>query len=227
VLRCEFEERTLSAIDNRRVRTDLLMVERDRFATPAGKRGRFQRPGLPCQNASRGLPIANGRVSLDSCSRCQALEVHHEKEPPEMNYQQQSNPFFDVFARARTRQSWNDRLAHWEKPASDSEEAMIERAASAIRKLMPRNAWLTNEGVQIAPQGSYYNNTNVRQESDIDLRAVHPLIWVEYAPGVQVESANIVLGYSPAGRTFDQVVAQMRSEIAADSHQQPARAHPA
>jgi hypothetical protein len=84
-----------------------------------------------------------------------------------MNYQQQSNPFSDAFARVRSHQSWNERLTHWEKPASDSEEDMIERAASNIRKLMPGNAWLTSEGVQIAPQGSYHNNTNVRQESDL------------------------------------------------------------
>jgi hypothetical protein len=131
-----------------------------------------------------------------------------------MNYQQQSNPFSDAFARVRSRQSWNERLTHWEKPASDSEEDMIERAASNIRKLMPGNAWLTSEGVQIAPQGSYHNNTNVRQESDLDLRAVHPSIRVEYAQDVRVESANVVLGYTFPGPTLGQIVAQMRSEMA-------------
>jgi hypothetical protein len=34
---------------------------------------------------------------------------------------------------SRTRSSWNDRLTHWERPASDSEEVQIERAAAMVR----------------------------------------------------------------------------------------------
>jgi hypothetical protein len=101
---------------------------------------------------------------------------------PERNY------ILEALARNRTRQSWNDRLEHWEKPASDSEEGMIERAAAMTRQVMSANPWFIAERVQIQPQGSYYNNTNVRKESDIDLRAVHPDIYIQYhlattAPG--------------------------------------------
>jgi hypothetical protein len=127
--------------------------------------------------------------------------------------QQQRNYVLEALARARTRQSWNERLSRWERPASDSEEAMIERAARAVRGVMSGNSWFVGEGVQIAPQGSYYNNTNVRRESDIDLRAVHPLIHVEYAENVAQESANVVLQYSPSGKTFGEVIAQMRHEM--------------
>jgi hypothetical protein len=68
---------------------------------------------------------------------------------------------------ARTRTSWNDRLAHWERPASDSEEARIERAAGMVRSTLAGSAWWTSEGITIQPQGSYHNNTNVRQEADM------------------------------------------------------------
>jgi hypothetical protein len=81
---------------------------------------------------------------------------------------------------ARTRTSWNDRLAHWERPASDSEEARIERAAGMVRSTLAGSAWWKSEGITIQPQGSYHNNTNVRQEADMDLRAMHPLMKVEY-----------------------------------------------
>lgn len=78
---------------------------------------------------------------------------------------QQHNYLVEAMAQAGSRQSWNDRLAHWEKPASNSEEAIIERAANAMGALVSTNNWLVSEGVRVEPQGSYHNNTNVRQES--------------------------------------------------------------
>src|ERR1700722_8239653 len=81
----------------------------------------------------------------------------------------------------RSQSSWNDRLTRWERPASDSEEVQIERAASMVRFALTENAWLWYEGVEVSAQGSYFNNTNVRVESDMDLRAVHPLVRSVYA----------------------------------------------
>jgi hypothetical protein len=119
----------------------------------------------------------------------------------------------EAMASTRTRGSWNDRLTHWERPASDSEEAIIQRAAVGVRAAIAKNKWLVDEGVRIEPQGSYHNNTNVRQESDIDLRAVHPLIWADFAAGVIEQYANQVLNYRITGRPFWQVLADMRREM--------------
>ena len=104
---------------------------------------------------------------------------------------------------ARTRSSWNDRLTHWERPASDSEEVHIQRAASMVRFALTENTWLRNEGVAVSAQGSYFNNTNVRLESDMDLRAVHPLIRIIYANDVLVTKPfdggqDVVGGFGPA-----------------------------
>lgn len=126
---------------------------------------------------------------------------------------QQRSYLADAMVQARTRTSWNDRLSHWEKPASDSEEAIIERAASGVRALVAKNNWLVGEGVRIEPQGSYHNNTNVRQESDIDLRAVHPMVDTVYAEGVMPQYADAVLGYRAGTRTFSQVLDGMRREM--------------
>ncbi len=126
---------------------------------------------------------------------------------------QQRNYLAEALAQARTRQSWNERLEHWERPASDSEEATIERAAKMVRDVLVRNAWLSGEGVQIEPQGSYYNNTNVRQESDIDLRATHPGIYIKYGLTVVPEYAFQALSYSWTGRGFADLLAHMRREI--------------
>jgi len=115
----------------------------------------------------------------------------------------------------RTRSSWNDRFTHWERPASDSEEVQIERAASMVRFAVAENAWLRNEGVEVSAQGSYFNNTNVRLESDTDLRAVHPLVRIVYANDVIVEYAEKAHGIPQSGRYFSDVAADMRREITA------------
>jgi hypothetical protein len=125
----------------------------------------------------------------------------------------QDRNWLEALAR-RTPQSWNDRLEHWEKPASDSEEVIIQRAATMVRDVMAQNVWFAAEGIQISPQGSYYNNTNVRQEADMDLRAVHRDIYIDYDPGVVRDYARTVLGYYDTGRTFGQIADQMRLEIA-------------
>jgi len=126
------------------------------------------------------------------------------------------SPLEEAAAAARSRSSWNDRLAHWERPASDSEETVIERAADMVRTALDANATLRREAIIVAPQGSYFNNTNVRVDSDMDLRVVHPLLHVEYAPNVAVDYARVVLGISDSGRTFGQVLQLMRSEIVAE-----------
>jgi hypothetical protein len=122
-----------------------------------------------------------------------------------------------IFAEGRrTRSSWNDRLVHWERPASDSEEAQINRAASMVRTALAGNTWLKAEGVTIAPQGSYFNNTNVRLESDMDLRAVHPSLRLEYGSTVDISAARSVLGIYDTGRTFQEIAHELRREAAND-----------
>jgi len=123
------------------------------------------------------------------------------------------NYLLDELCKSRSRSSWNDRLTHWERPASDTEEAQIERAAGMVREALCGSAWLSAEGVTVAPQGSYFNNTNVRQNADQDLRAVHPLIRVEHDSSINWQTATGYLGAFDSGRAFADVVRQMRAEI--------------
>jgi hypothetical protein len=104
-------------------------------------------------------------------------------------------------------------LTNWERPASESEEVQIERAASMVRFALAENIWLRNEGVAVSAQGSYFNNTNVRLESDMDLRAVHPLIRIVYANDVIVEYAQKAHGIPQTGRYFSDVIVEMRRQI--------------
>jgi hypothetical protein len=114
----------------------------------------------------------------------------------------------------RTRREWNDRFEHWQRAASASEEARIERAAVMVRDALGRSPWLVGEGVDVLAQGSYHNNTNVRLDSDMDLRAAHPGIKVYYDGNVHIDSANKLLGYTFGPNLADQN-ARMRVETAA------------
>lgn len=136
--------------------------------------------------------------------------------PPANNALLGLTSLLELFTSPRTRQEWNDRFTHWERPASVTEAGTIERAQSNVTAAISGNEWLQQECIRILPQGSYYNNTNVRTEADIDLRALHPLIKVEYAANVLQDYAWTALGYSHSGLTFDQVFGRIRAELTAD-----------
>ena len=119
-----------------------------------------------------------------------------------------------LLASSRSRSSWNERLAHWERPASETEEVQIQRSASMVRAALNKNPWVASEGVQVRAQGSYYNNTNVRQDSDMDLCAWHPGIKVEAEQGLSIEEVDSQLGYTrSSGRLIPDIAAQLRCEV--------------
>lgn len=115
----------------------------------------------------------------------------------------------------RSRADWNGRFTHWERPASVTEEGTIERAQAHVIEAIANNRWLADQGVEILPQGSYHNSTNVRQEADIDLRAVHPNLKIDYDPLVVREYADRALGYSD-GLTVTEIFNGMREQLSAD-----------
>jgi hypothetical protein len=118
-----------------------------------------------------------------------------------------------AFAKSRTRSSWNDWLAHAERPASDHEETKIQRAAATVTGLITNHAPLVATNGKIVPQGSYYNNTNVRLEADMDLRFHLPGIKTVYAAGVDEQAADAALGYSATGPGFQQTLTEVRREL--------------
>lgn len=121
-----------------------------------------------------------------------------------------------AIAKERTRSSWNDRLWHWQRPASESEETKIQRAADAARLVVDGNVTLLAENVQIRPQGSYHNNTNVRLEADMDLRVQLPDIITVYAEGVDRQRADGALGYRLTGRSAVEIAGSVRDALASD-----------
>lgn len=161
------------------------------------------------------IPLALGPQAHSAKALAEALDVSGLTPLPD------TNPLLGVssarqLARIleesyRIRREWNDRFAHWQQPASVSEEGTIERAEANVRAALSSSSWLVNERVSLYQQGSYYNNTNVRRDADIDLRLEHPILHVEYGPGVQPVAARRAFDYSGTGRPLGEVFNEMRA----------------
>lgn len=63
----------------------------------------------------------------------------------------------------------NDQLKEMARPASDSEETRMDNATKMVKDALYRNGVIPDSEYEIFAQGSYANNTNVRNNSDIDI----------------------------------------------------------
>jgi hypothetical protein len=64
---------------------------------------------------------------------------------------------------------WEDTFRAWAKPSSDTEQAKMDNAESMVRAAIRACPVLAQRTIEVFPQGSYRNNTNVRQDSDVDI----------------------------------------------------------
>jgi len=64
---------------------------------------------------------------------------------------------------------WEAQFRAWAKPPGKTEEERCNHAVSAIRNAIKASDRLRDRGISIFAQGSYRNNTNVRQDSDVDI----------------------------------------------------------
>lgn len=60
-------------------------------------------------------------------------------------------------------------LNGWRKPPSDSEEQKLTNANRMVRDAINADPELSKLNIEVFGQGSYANDTNVKQESDIDI----------------------------------------------------------
>lgn len=64
---------------------------------------------------------------------------------------------------------WERTFREWSKPSSDTEQAKCENAERMIRDAISESTALSRRTVEVFAQGSYRNNTNVREDSDVDI----------------------------------------------------------
>lgn len=85
-----------------------------------------------------------------------------------------------------------------------------------VREIVYDNNWFRNEHISVYPQGSYFNNTNVRSEADMDVRIQHPDLKIIYSQDVDESQAGDALGYVTTDRSFESIMATMRQELERD-----------
>jgi hypothetical protein len=75
-------------------------------------------------------------------------------------------------------------LILWTKPASNTEDEKINNAVSMIKSAISSSSDCKELDVEIFVQGSYANNTNVRQSSDVDVNVMlKSTFYVSYPNG--------------------------------------------
>lgn len=96
---------------------------------------------------------------------------------------------------------WEAVFKSWTKPSSDTEAEKQANAERMIREAIKEYAPLTSREVRIIPQGSYRNNTNVRQESDVDICVccMDPFFPnYQFADYGETEAGNVAASYTYA-----------------------------
>jgi len=70
------------------------------------------------------------------------------------------------------REVWEAKFERWAKPPGEAEQQRCDRIATAIRQAIGASRALQKRDIKVFVQGSYRNNTNVRQDSDVDVGVV-------------------------------------------------------
>ncbi len=114
-----------------------------------------------------------------------------------------------VSQRPRNRSEWEARFAHWQRPASDTEEAEIDAKARRVRLALERHStFLPSHQWRVVKQGSYHNNTNVRNQSDVDLAVCLSDVFFVDGPSNDVPGLA-ELGRVSVGFQFDEYKAHI------------------
>ena len=80
--------------------------------------------------------------------------------------------------------TWEEQFREWAKPPGKTEQDRMDNAEGAIRNAIRASSVLSARSIGVFAQGSYRNNTNVRQDSDVDIGVVcNDVFLVEYPLG--------------------------------------------
>jgi len=65
--------------------------------------------------------------------------------------------------------NWEAVFRSWTKPSTDTEQQKCDNAVRMVRESINEDGALSQKNIEVFAQGSYRNNTNVRQDSDVDV----------------------------------------------------------
>ena len=91
-------------------------------------------------------------------------------------------------------------LMLWSEPASTTEEEYINNAISMMKDEIKRDEECRNLEIEIFVQGSYANNTNIKQSSDVDVCVMNkePFFAI-YPDGLEYKD----YGFTSGAMTYD------------------------
>jgi len=91
--------------------------------------------------------------------------------------------------------NWEDTFSAWAKPPGKTEEQRSENAIKTIKNAIAASSKLNNRDIKVFTQGSYRNNTNVRQDSDVDVGVVcRDVFFPVYPEGTTKETFGNIDG---------------------------------
>jgi hypothetical protein len=103
-----------------------------------------------------------------------------------------------IMGRARSR--WEDTLRDWAKPPGVTAEQRTENAVRMIRQAIADHPGLLHRHIDVFAQGSYRNNTNIRDDSDVDVCILcTDSFFSDYSESGLTDAR---LGHEPAAYTF-------------------------
>src|SRR5258708_1139574 len=93
--------------------------------------------------------------------------------------------------------SWESKFQVWAQPLSATEQDKCARAEKAINEAIDNDGilakWRTK--IKVFPQGSYCANTNIRQDSDVDICVcLQDPFFSDYPPGKTREDFGLTTG---------------------------------
>ena len=100
----------------------------------------------------------------------------------------------------RSANDWENTLITWSQPLGKVEDEKAERAVTAIERAVRNSSRLQGRSVTTFVQGSYRNNTGVRQESDVDVCVLSTQTF--HYNDIPSPYTPVSLGITPASYTY-------------------------
>ena len=96
--------------------------------------------------------------------------------------------------------TWEEAFSSWAQAPSKTEQERCANAEKAVKNAIGASDKLKNRNIKVFTQGSYRNNTNVKQDSDVDIGVLCYDVFFEQLPdGYKKEDFGIIsadYGYS-------------------------------
>lgn len=108
--------------------------------------------------------------------------------------------------------NWESKFEGWKNPSSTTEDEMCGNAQSVIQRAISNSTALSKHDIRVFAHGSYRNNTNVRQNSDVDIIVCcKDTFFPDFALSKGLTQADV--GYSNATYFYDQFKSEVHQAL--------------